>query len=97
MNNKHFNDEQDFINDDGFYQYADSSEIPQEWLDEEEEYFSERELDPADPDEYDAVQSEDGEPADHLDRYDDDFDWDDEESDRDLPAGYNDWNAADNY
>lgn len=95
MNNKHFNDEQDFINDDGFYEYADSSEIPQEWLDEEEEYFSERELDPADSGEYDAVQ--DGEPADHLDRYDDDFDWDDEESDRDLPAGYNDWNDADNY
>ena len=95
MNNKHFNDEQDFINDDGFYEYADSSEIPQEWLDEEEEYFSERELDPADSGEYDAVQ--DGEPSDHLDRYDEDFDWDDEESDRDLPAGYNDWNDADNY
>ncbi len=34
MNNKHFNDEQDFINDDGFYHNTDSSEIPQEWLDD---------------------------------------------------------------
>ena len=88
MNNKHFNDEQDFINDDGFYEYADSSEIPQEWLDEEEEYFSERELDPADSGEYDPV-SEDTEPTDE---------WSDEDADE-TPIGleYDTYNDADNY
>ena len=40
------------------------------------------------------VQGEDGEPADHLDRYEEDFDWDDE-----TPIGleYDGYNDADNY
>ena len=93
-NPQHFNDEFDDTNDDGYYHYSEGSTIPQEWLDEEEQFFSESTLDPADPDEYDAVQSEDGEPADQLDRYDDDFDWDDE-----TPIGleYDGYNDADNY
>ena len=93
-NPQHFNDEFDDTNDDGYYHYSEGSTIPQEWLDEEEQFFSESTLDPADPDEYDPVQGEDGEPADHLDRYDDDFDWDDE-----TPIGleYDTYNDADNY
>lgn len=98
-NPKHFNDEHDFTNDDGYLDdLLDSSDIRQEWLDEEEEYWSENNLDPADEDNYDGVEgSENDESADTLDRYDEDFDWDDEESDRDLPAGYNDWNDSENY
>ena len=95
MNKQHFNDDHDFTNDDGFYELLDGSDIPQEWLDEEEEYFSERELDPADEDEYDSVDGSDNdEPADHLDRYDEDFDWD-----GDTPIGleYDGYNDADNY
>ena len=93
-NPQHFNDEFDDTNDDGYYHYSEGSTIPQEWLDEEEQFFSESTLDPADPDEYDPVQGEDGEPADHLDRYDDDFDWDEQ-----PPIGleYDGYNDADNY
>lgn len=94
MNTQHFNDDHDFTNDDGYLDdLLDSSDIPQEWLDEEEEYWSETELDPSDPDEYDAVDEGD-EPADSLDRYDEDFDWD-----GDTPIGleYDGYNDPDNY
>ena len=97
---KHFNDEHDHTNDDGYLdELLDSSDIPQEWLDEEEEYWSEDTLDPSDEDEYDPVDDGDNsEASDNLDRYDEDFDWDgDDEFDRDLPAGYNDWNDSENY
>lgn len=91
---KHFNDEIDHTNDDGYLDdLLDSSDIPQEWLDEEEEYWSETELDPADEDEYDPV-DEGEEAADSLDRYDEDFDWD-----GDTPIGleYDGYNDPDNY
>lgn len=90
---KHFNDEIDHTNDDGYLDdLLDSSDIPQEWLDEEEEYWSEDTLDPSDPDEYDPV-DEGEEAADSLDRYDEDFDWDD------TPIGleYDGYNDPDNY
>ena len=54
-NPQHFNDEFDDTNDDGYYHYSEGSDIPQEWLDEEQAFFSERELDPADSGEYDPV------------------------------------------
>ncbi len=96
MNTKHFNDDHDFTNDDGYLDdLLDSTDIPQEWLDEEEEYWSERELDPADEDEYDTVEGNDNdEGVDSIDRYDEDFDWDDE-----TPIGleYDTYNDADNY
>ena len=91
---KHFNDEIDYTNDDGYLDdLLDSSDIPQEWLDEEEEYWSEDTLDPSDPDEYDPV-DEGEEAADSLDRYDEDFDWD-----GDTPIGleYDGYNDPDNY
>ena len=91
---KHFNDDHDFTNDDGYLDdLLDSSDIPQEWLDEEEEYWSEDTLDPSDPDEYDPV-DEGEEAADSLDRYDEDFDWD-----GDTPIGleYDGYNDPDNY
>jgi len=94
MNKQHFNDDHDFTNDDGYFDsLLDDVNIPQEWLDEEEEYFSERELDPADEDEYDPV-DEGEEAADSLDRYDEDFDWD-----GDTPIGleYDGYNDPDNY
>jgi len=68
--------------------------IPDEWLDEEEAYWSEQELDPADSNEYDPVdEGDNSEAADHLDRYDEDFDWDD------TPIGleYDGYNDPDNY
>jgi hypothetical protein len=94
MSKQHFNDDHDFTNDDGYLDgLLDDMDIPQEWLDEEEEYFSERELDPANEDEYDAV-DEGEEAADSLDRYDEDFDWD-----GDTPIGleYDGYNDPDNY
>ena len=92
----HFNDEHDFTNDDGYLDdLLDSSDIREEWLDEEEEYFSERELDPADTGNYDPVdEGDNSEASDSLDRYDEDFDWDDE-----TPIGleYDTYNDPDNY
>ena len=89
----HFNDDHDFTNDDGYLDsLLDSTDIPQEWLDEEEAYWSEQELDPSDEDEYDPVDEGD-EPADTIDRYDEDFDWGDE-GDTPVYDGYND---PDNY
>jgi hypothetical protein len=85
-NPKHFNDEHDFTNDDGY-------DIRDEWLNEEEEYWSERELDAADPDNYDGVDEGD-ETADTLDRYDEDFDWDDETP---VALDYDGYNDPDNY
>ena len=84
MSKQHFNDEQDFINDDGY------PDIPDEWLDEEAAYWSEDNLDPSDPDNYDSVEeSDNSEPSD---------DWDDEGWD-DTPIGldYDGYNDADNY
>ena len=96
MSKQHFNDEHDFTNDDGYLDgLLDDMDIPQAWLDEEEEYFSEMELDPADEDEYDPVdEGDNSEAADHLDRYDEDFDWD-----GDTPIGleYDGYNDPDNY
>jgi len=86
MKNPQFNDEYDNMNDEGY-------DIHEEWLREEEEYWSESELDPSNEDEYDPVNEDTNRESDS----DEDFDWDDEECDRDLPAGYNDWNDADNY
>ena len=95
---KHFNDDHDYTNDDGYLDdLLDSSDIPQEWLDEEEEYWSEDTLDPSDPDEYDAVdEGDNSEAADTLDRYDEDFDWDGE---GETPIGldYDGYNDPDNY
>lgn len=89
---KHFNDEQDFINDDGY------SDIRDEWLDEEEAYWSESTLDPADPDEYDPVDDGDNsEAADSIDRYDDDFDWDDEDCETPIGLDYDGYNDGENY
>ena len=95
MSKQHFNDDHDFTNDDGYLDgLLDDMDIPQAWLDEEEEYFSEMELDPADEDNYDPVESSDNdEAADHLDRYDEDFDWGDE---GDIPI-YDGYNDPDNY
>jgi hypothetical protein len=88
----HFNDEQDFINDDGY------SDIRDEWLDEEEAYWSEATLDPADPDEYDPVDDGDNsEAADSLDRYDEDFDWDGEDCETPIGLDYDGYNDSDNY
>jgi hypothetical protein len=89
---KHFNYEQDFINDDGY------SDIRDEWLDEEATYWSEVELDPADPDEYDPVdESDNSEAADTIDRYDEDWDWDGEDSETPIGLDYDGYNDADNY
>jgi hypothetical protein len=97
MNNPHFNDEYDHTNDDGYLEeLLDSEHIPQEWLDEEDEYWAGRELDSADPDEYDSVEgSENDEPADSLDRYDEDWDWDG----NDTPIGleYDGYNDPEDY
>jgi hypothetical protein len=84
MSKQHFNDEQDFINDDGY------PDIPDAWLDEEAAYWSEDTLDPSDEDNYDSVEeSDNSEPSD---------DWDDEGWD-DTPIGldYDGYNDADNY
>ena len=93
---KHFNDDHDFTNDDGYLDgLLDDVDIPQAWLDEEEEYWSETELDPADTDNYDPVdEGDNSEASDSLDRYDEDFDWDDE-----TPIGleYDGYNDPDNY
>jgi len=94
MSKQHFNDDHDFTNDDGYFDsLLDDVNIPQEWLDEEEDYFSETELDPADEDEYDPVDEGDNdEAADTLDRYDEDFDWGDECE----PPLYDSYNDPDN-
>ena len=98
MSKQHYDDDHDFTNDDGYLDdLLDSTHIPQEWLDEEEEYWSDQELDPADEDEYDAVdEGDNSEAADSLDRYDEDFDWDDE---GETPIGldYDRYNDPDNY
>jgi hypothetical protein len=88
----HFNDEQDFINDDGY------SDIRDEWLDEEEAYWSEVELDPADPDEYDPVDDGDNsEAADSLDSTDEDWDWDGEDCETPIGLDYDGYNDPDNF
>ena len=91
---KHFNDDHDFTNDDGYLDELLDSHIPQEWLDDEEAYWSEDGLDPSDPDEYDPVdedEDENTEPADNLYRYDEDFDWDGDDTPIGLEYdGYND-------
>ena len=91
---KHFNDEHDHTNDDGYLDELLDSHIPQEWLDDEEAYWSEDGLDTSDPDEYDPVdedEDENTEPADNLDRYDEDFDWDGDDTPIGLEYdGYND-------
>ena len=84
MSKQHFNDDQDFINDDGY------PDIPDAWLDEEAVYWSEDTLDPADTGNYDPVEeSDNSEPSDE---------WDDEGWD-DTPIGleYDGYNDADNY
>ena len=88
-NPKHFNDEYDFTNDDG-YSMLDDVGVPQEWLDEEDEYWSEDTLDPADEDNYDPV--DDGENSEAADEWDGE-DWDE------TPIGldYDGYNDADNY
>jgi hypothetical protein len=88
MSKQHFNDEYDFTNDDGYptdgYSTLDDCvDIPQEWLDEEEDYWSGQELDPADPDNYDDPQ-----PADE---------WQDEGEDEDTGLDYDRYNDAENY
>lgn len=92
-----FNDDIDHTNDDGYLdELLENSDIRQEWLDEEEAYWSESELDPADEDNYDGVEESDNdESADSLDRYDEDFDWDGDET----PIGldYDGYNDAENY
>ena len=76
-----FDDDDNWLNDDGYPLTNDTGEVPQEWLDEEEAYWSGRELDPADSGEYDPVT---GDAWDH-----------DDESDEEVSAdldydGYND-------
>jgi len=90
MSKQHFNDEYDFTNDDGYSSLYSSEDIRDEWLDEEEAYWSEQELDPSDEDNYDPVdESDNSEPSDE---------WDDEGWD-DTPIGldYDGYNDADNY
>jgi hypothetical protein len=92
MTNKHFNDDFDGMNDDGYLNIHD------EWLREEEAYFSEMELDPADTDEYDPVDdSDNSEAADRLDSTDEDWDWDGEDSETPIGLEYDGYNDADNY
>ena len=88
MSKPHFNDEYDFTNDDGYptdgYSTLDDYvDIPQEWLDEEEAYWSEDTLDPGDEDNYDDPQ-----PADE---------WQDEGEDEDMGLEYDGYNDPDNY
>lgn len=96
-NPMNFNDDIDHTNEDGYLdELLDSSNTRQEWLDEEEAYWSEDELDSADEDNYDPVDGSDNdESADSLDRYDEDFDWDGDET----PIGleYDGYNDPDNY
>ena len=81
-NPMHFNDEYDWTNDDG-YSTLDDLNIPQEWLDEEEAYWSEDTLDPGDEDNYDDPQ-----PADE---------WQDDGEDEDTGPEYDSYNDPDNY
>ena len=90
MSKQHFNDEYDFTNDDGYSDLYSSDEIRDEWLHEEEEYWSEATLDPGNEDNYDPVDdSENSEAADE---------WDDEDWDE-TPIGldYDGYNDPDNY
>ena len=89
-NPMHFNDEYDWTNDDGHPTLDEYVHIPQEWLDEEDEYWSEATLDPGDEDNYDPVDdSENSEAADE---------WGDEDCDE-TPIGldYDGYNDPDNY
>ena len=90
MKNPQFNDEFDHTNDDGYYQFHDSQNIRDEWLREEEEYWSEDTLDPADSGEYDPVDESDNSEATD--------EWSDEDMDE-TPIGleYDTYNDADNY
>ena len=83
MSKQHFNDEYDFTNDDGHPTLDDYVHIPQEWLDEEEDYWSGQELDPSDEDNYDDPQ-----PADE---------WQDDGEDEDMGLEYDGYNDPDNY
>ena len=89
-NPQHFNDEFDDTNDDGYYHYSEGSDIPQEWLDEEQAFFSEQELDPADSGEYDPVDESDNSEATD--------EWSDEDMDE-TPIGleYDGYNDPDNF
>jgi hypothetical protein len=89
MSKQHFNDDQDFINDDGY------PEIPDAWLEEEAAYWSEDTLDPSDSGNYDSVEGSDNDESDNSEPSDD---WDDEGWD-DTPIGldYDGYNDADNY
>jgi hypothetical protein len=89
-NPQHFNDEYDFTNDDGYSSLYSGDEIRDEWLNEEEEYWSEQELDPADTDNYDPVDE-----SDNCEAVDE---WDGEEWD-DTPIGleYDGYNDPDNF
>ena len=83
MKNPQFNDEYDNMNDEGY-------DIQEEWLREEEEYWSEDTLDPADSGEYDPVSESDNSEATD--------EWSDEDMDE-TPIGleYDTYNDADNY
>jgi hypothetical protein len=83
MKNPQFNDEYDNMNDEGY-------DIQEEWLREEEEYWSEDTLDPADSGEYDPVSESDNSEATD--------EWGDEDMDE-TPIGleYDTYNDADNY
>ena len=93
MNKQNFNDEYDHTNDDG-YSMLDDMDVPQEWLDEEEEYWSGQELDPSDEDNYDLVERSDND--EDSDEWDDDG-WDDEDRDADMGIDYDGYNDPDNY
>jgi len=90
MSKQHFNDEYDFTNDDGYSSLYNGDEIRDEWLDEEEEYWSEDTLDPADTGNYDPVDESDNSEATD--------EWSDEDMDE-TPIGleYDGYNDADNY
>ena len=83
MKNPQFNDEYDNMNDEGY-------DIHEEWLREEEEYWSEDTLDPADSGEYDPVSESDNSEATD--------EWSDEDMDE-TPIGleYDGYNDPDNF